>query len=82
MVGKLPSPTIEQLIQQILKDRFLILPISNKHISSYTSIPLHAKHKDPFDRLLLATALSENIPVISTDEDFRLYALQVNIIEA
>jgi len=34
---------------------------------------LHDDHRDPFDRLLLATAFAENIPVISADEKFPLY---------
>ncbi len=32
-----------------------------------------------FDRLLLATAFSENIPIISSDENFRFYKQQVQV---
>jgi PIN domain nuclease of toxin-antitoxin system len=36
--------------------------------------------KDPFDRLLLATAFSENMPIISADENFALYQPQIQLI--
>jgi PIN domain nuclease of toxin-antitoxin system len=83
-VGKLPSLTlsIEELIQQLISDRFIVLPISNLHIVTYASIPLHENHKDPFDRLLLATAFAEHIQIISADENFKLYTSQIQIIEA
>jgi PIN domain nuclease of toxin-antitoxin system len=34
-------------------------------------LPFH--HQDPFDRLLIAQALSENIPIITRDEKIKLY---------
>jgi PIN domain nuclease of toxin-antitoxin system len=37
-------------------------------------MPLH--HRDPFDRLLIAQSLVENIPVISSDAAFDAYAIQ------
>jgi PIN domain nuclease of toxin-antitoxin system len=43
-------------------------------------VPLLANHRDPFDRLLLATAISENMPIISSDENFIYYQEQVQLI--
>jgi PIN domain nuclease of toxin-antitoxin system len=34
-------------------------------------LPLH--HRDPFDRMLIATALSEGVPIISQDGEFKSY---------
>jgi PIN domain nuclease of toxin-antitoxin system len=74
-LGKLPdlNISIDKLIETIEGDDFEILSIKDGHISSYDAIPLFDEHRDPFDRLILATALYENMPVISADEKFKLY---------
>jgi PIN domain nuclease of toxin-antitoxin system len=48
-----------------------ILPIDLTHIYALNNLPLH--HKDPFDRLLIAQAIVEQIPIVSIDE-VRTYA--------
>ena len=60
-LGKLPDfiVSIEYITNQLLSDGFTILPVLNNHIFSYQSIPFFEDHRDPFDRFLLATALSE-----------------------
>ena len=73
--------TIPELIAEIRQDGYRVLSIQNAHISAYNQIPFFDNHKDPFDRLILATALSENLPVISADENFRLYVPQIRLIE-
>jgi PIN domain nuclease of toxin-antitoxin system len=82
-IGKLPdlSLSISDFSNQLLSDGFNLLPIKNTHIESYDLIPFHDHHKDPFDRLILATALAENLPIISADENFRLYTPQIRLIE-
>ncbi|MFZ4698770.1 MAG: PIN domain-containing protein [Candidatus Methylumidiphilus sp.] len=61
------------------QDGFVILPLQTKHIEAHSDIPLFPEHRDPFDRLLLATALSENIPIISSDGNFELYKRHVQV---
>lgn len=82
-LGKLPEfiVSIEHITNQLLSDGFTILPILNNHIFSYQSIPFFENHRDPFDRFLLATALSEQIPIISVDENFSLYRTMVSVID-
>lgn len=46
------------------------MPITNNHLLAYDQIPFYADHRDPFDRLILATALAEQMPIISADEKF------------
>ena len=72
---------IKNLIEIILKDNFSILHIENKHIDAYGEIPLLENHKDPFDRLILATVFSENIPLISADGNFKYYEKFISLIE-
>jgi PIN domain nuclease of toxin-antitoxin system len=82
-IGKLPELNIpmEELVERLVKDNFEILSIANHHIAASEYIPLIADHKDPFDRLILATTLSEKLPIISSDENFKLYVPQIQLIE-
>lgn len=81
-LNKLPGfiVSIEYITNQLLMDGFTILPISNNHIFAYQSIPFFDEHRDPFDRFLLATALAEQIPIISFDDKFILYRPLVTVI--
>ena len=81
-IGKLPEfdLSIEVLSSRVEQDGFNLLSLKTKHISAYTAIPLLADHRDPFDRILLATALSEEIPILSSDSNFKLYSSLVKIV--
>lgn len=81
-IGKLPDFTVdlETITRQLLADDFIQLPIKNEHIFAYYFIPLLENHRDPFDRLLLATAFSEDIPILTGDEKFLLFQPLVQII--
>ena len=48
-----------------------ILDITVDTFAQLTTLPLH--HRDPFDRLIIAQAIVEGIPIISKDEAFDLY---------
>lgn len=73
---------ISRIIELTENDEIGILKITNNHIAAYDTLPFLPEHRDPFDRLILATALVENLPVISSDRNFRLYVLQIQLIEA
>jgi PIN domain nuclease of toxin-antitoxin system len=69
------SESYDELVQHSVVDNgFTILPIEPRHTSVLVSMPFH--HKDPFDRLLTAQALSENISIISADAIFDPYGVQ------
>jgi len=74
-IGKLPlfSATTEEIYTQAINDGFTFLPIQNQHIYLYNQIPLNEGHRDPFDRLLIASAKSEDTIILSSDEKFKLY---------
>jgi PIN domain nuclease of toxin-antitoxin system len=48
-----------------------VLPIELPHIEALSHLPLH--HRDPFDRLIIAQALAENLTVVTRDRSFALY---------
>jgi len=81
-IGKLPAlfATIEEIYQQAISDGFIFLNIQNQHIYNYNEIILLEDHRDPFDRLLIATANVEDSTIISSDEKFRLYSDTVKVI--
>lgn len=51
------------------------LPLAAKHASAVKRLPLY--HRDPFDRLLLAQALTEDTTLVSRDQAFELYDVRV-----
>jgi PIN domain nuclease of toxin-antitoxin system len=59
------APYDDFMHRGIVGNDFEILPIEPKHTSILTTLPLH--HKDPFDRLLVAQALTEGIGIVSGD---------------
>jgi PIN domain nuclease of toxin-antitoxin system len=74
----IPIKTLAELVEQ---DGFTLLSVQTQHVNAYADIPLFPEHRDPFDRLLLATALSENIPIISADGNFKFYAELIQVIQ-
>ena len=48
-----------------------VLPYTAEHANRLFNLPLH--HADPFDRQIVAQALAENIPIVTSDEKFGLY---------
>lgn len=83
-IGKLPdlSWNTDAIVNQLLIDNIQLLPLRNTHIAAYSKVPLLAHHRDPFDRLLLASALAENLTVISADKHFREYMPHIRLVEA
>src|SRR5947199_7031211 len=64
-LGKLPLPVPfgTMFPADLLAEDIHLLPLEPQHIEPLTTLPLH--HKDPFDRLLAATALVENLQFVS-----------------
>ena len=61
-------------LQREIQDNLLaILPISVQHAGVVATLPFH--HQDPFDRLLIAQSMVEQIPVISIDVAFDAYGI-------
>jgi PIN domain nuclease of toxin-antitoxin system len=48
-----------------------VLPYTAEHAFRLFDLPLH--HGDPFDRQIIAQALAESIPVVTSDVTFSLY---------
>jgi PIN domain nuclease of toxin-antitoxin system len=75
-IGKLTMKMPYQALSQLVWENGIeILPIHFKHTLGLLAMPLH--HRDPFDRILLAQAITEKMAIVSRDENFYLYEVQV-----
>ncbi|WP_410478483.1 type II toxin-antitoxin system VapC family toxin [Pedobacter frigoris] len=54
---------------------FLWFPLSFDHTSGVIDLPLH--HRDPFDRMIISQAITENLTIISRDQHFPDYPVDV-----
>jgi PIN domain nuclease of toxin-antitoxin system len=70
---KLPLPLKEFLRSQIRTNEIQLLNVNYETVVSAGLLPLH--QRDPFDRLIIAQALSEHLPVISSDQNFDRYGI-------
>ena len=68
------------LLQDMMLENIQILPLQNEHIAAYDQIPFFDDHRDPFDRLILATALHEGWPVMTADPKCSWYKDQIEVI--
>jgi PIN domain nuclease of toxin-antitoxin system len=74
-VGKLifSEPTVRHILVEL---DIRVLPYTADHAFRLFTVPL--RHRDPFDRQLIAQALSEEIPIVTPAREFKHYAgLQV-----
>jgi PIN domain nuclease of toxin-antitoxin system len=79
--GKLSfDKSIHDIVKELDNQGIKLLPLSPYHIENYQSVPLIADHRDPFDRILIATALHENLSIITIDEKFENYKHIINVI--
>ena len=73
-LGKLRAPKLVDDFQRELDaEGFVELPISAKHAIRAAQLPTN--HRDPFDRVLIAQAELENVPIVSRDSKFDEYGI-------
>jgi PIN domain nuclease of toxin-antitoxin system len=67
-LGKLPHAQVlvEDFIVKVTSAGYVLLSISAEHALRAGRLP--ADHKDPFDRMLAAQAIHEDLPLVSNDE--------------
>jgi PIN domain nuclease of toxin-antitoxin system len=72
--GKLGKATSFVVDGQMEALSIMPLSITREHVRGLASLPAVAGHKDPFDRLIAAQAVTENLPLVTADPAFRKYA--------
>ena len=72
-LGKLSIP--DSYNDLLARQGFRELPISSAHTSALRALP--PIHRDPFDRMLVAQAVSDDLIIVTTDEAIRRYEVRV-----
>lgn len=75
-LGKLSFP--KKAFSTLEENGIFILPIESKHVAQLQLLP--TIHKDPFDRMLIAQAMSEKTILITRDKNIQKY--QIDTLEA
>ena len=76
-IGKLELllPYNQLIPEQLEENDINVLPIELSHLTKVIGLPFH--HRDPFDRLIIAQALTEDLPVVSSDTVFSQYVVKL-----
>jgi len=72
-LGKLEVP--DDMLTQIERAGVELLPVRARHADLVSSLPPH--HGDPFDRLLVAQATVDGLPLVTDDESLQRYDVEV-----
>jgi len=71
-IGKLhPTRPLEEFFEQIQLQGIVLLPIQEGEVLSVSTLPMH--HRDPFDRIIIAQAMTRTFDIISNDRAFDAY---------
>ena len=71
--GKLNLPAD---LETMVKDQgFSVLSVTFPHLRRLAALP--RRHRDPFDRMMIAQALAEGIPIATGDRAFFSYGVQI-----
>jgi len=73
-LNKLKLPfDLPKLVDETLANNIDLLDIDMAHILAVANLPFH--HGDPFDRIIIAQGISENLKIISSDKVFDVYSV-------
>lgn len=71
----LPEPVESYVPGRMARQGLTALPVTHAHALRVATLPAH--HRDPFDRLLVAQALVERLPILTADAVFDRYDVEV-----
>lgn len=76
-LGKLTlDPNYEEFVErEVTTSTIQLLNIELSHLRINATLPFH--HRDPFDRLIIAQSIAENIPIVSVDSAFDKYEVSL-----
>lgn len=68
----IPFNELEKFLEE---NEFAILDYTFEHLNTLLKLPFH--HSDPFDRLIISQAITDNLKIITHDESFALYDVKI-----
>ena len=72
---KLSLPLKELIKNQQETNDLTVSPVALTHVLALDALPFH--HKDPFDRLLIAQSIEEDLTLVSADSQFSAYSVNL-----
>ena len=81
-IGKLRRPqkcrlgggeSASEALAVLYQNGVTFVPVAYKHIEEIARLPMFDDHRDPNDRLIVAQAISDRVPLISSDRKFERY---------
>lgn len=80
-IGKLTLKySIQDYLTALKEYGFIVLELNYRFLDNYSTLNVHSKHKDPFDRMLISVAQIDNLTLISIDQKFQLYKNIIKVI--
>lgn len=71
------KPALDQIQRQIRASQVALLPITIEHLDTLEALQYVANHRDPFDRLIISQAKTENLTIITSDPQFANYPVDI-----
>lgn len=72
-IGKLTVP--DTFVEIVIRSGLKMLPLNAEHGLGVAELPMH--HRDPFDRLLISQARAEGLSVVTADQRFKAYDVEI-----
>jgi PIN domain nuclease of toxin-antitoxin system len=72
---ELPEPPLEFVPSRMVRSGVIGLAVEHRHALAVADLPPH--HRDPFDRLLVAQALVESLPILTADPQLSRYGVEI-----
>lgn len=72
---KLSMPLKDLVRTQQETNDLSVSPVALTHVLALDALPFH--HKDPFDRLLIAQSIEEDLTLVSADSQFSPYSVKL-----
>ncbi|MCF0061040.1 type II toxin-antitoxin system VapC family toxin [Dyadobacter chenwenxiniae] len=80
-LGKLILPSsLSDIMSRSASIQIRSIGILESHIIAYQDLHFFDEHRDPFDRIIIVTAVVENFSIITSDPKFKLYQDNVALV--
>jgi PIN domain nuclease of toxin-antitoxin system len=67
--------SLEEFFTYIERNEIVVITVNTEHVLTLAKLPDH--HNDPFDRIIVSQAISEQLTLISRDKEFKKYKVRV-----
>ncbi|MEA2727694.1 MAG: hypothetical protein QOF70_2169 [Acetobacteraceae bacterium] len=76
-IGKLQADIATIIARMAPESKIQLLGIKPQHLIALNSLPFREQHRDPFDHLIIAQAISEGMTLVTQDQNAPLYPVQI-----